>query len=408
MRVHFLTQYYPPEMGAPQARISEFARGLSKKGWDVHVLTALPNYPAGKVFPEYQGRKFVREERDGVSVQRTWIRPDGSGRVSARLFAAASFAASACAAAAVAKRRGGVVVAESPPLTLGPGGIIISRLLRASLVMNISDLWPSSLVEMGVLRGKRLIRLAEGVEAHSYGASKLITAQAPDIVSNIQQRFPAANVKLLSNGVDTGRFHPGLRSEAVRRDLGLGEGLLVTYAGLHGLAQGLDSAVDAASRVQDLKDVHFLFIGDGPAKPALVRKTEELGLRNVRFLPPVAREQVAPMLASSDIALITLSHAIHGAIPSKIYEAMASGLPIVAATGGGAEAIINRAGAGICVPPGAGDQIAEAVRALAGDADRRRACAEAGRRTVCEEYDRQLWIDRLAEYLAEVHPARDR
>jgi glycosyltransferase involved in cell wall biosynthesis len=399
MRVTFLTQYYPPEMGAPQARISEFARGLAQRGWDVTVLTAMPNYPAGRVFPEYRGRWYASERVNDVNVRRVPIRPSGSGRVSSRLAAALSFAASATVAGLCSLRRGGVLITESPPLTLGPAGALITRLGRCTHVLNISDLWPRSLVEMGVLRNGPLVRASEAVEALSYRSAALITAQSPDIVREIRQRFPDRDVRLLSNGVDTDRFRPDLRSDAVRSSLGASHAVLVTYAGLHGLAQGLDAILDAAHRLRGKSGVEFLLIGDGPAKPRLVDRARELGLKNVRFLPPAPRDRIAALLASSDIALITLSQSLLGAIPSKVYEAMASGVPIVAATGGGAAEMVGEAGAGISVQPGDAAEIADAVARLAADPALRGHCGAAGRRLACERYDRRIWIDRLAHYL---------
>lgn len=406
MRVLFLTQYYPPEMGAAPARISEFARGLAALGWEVSVLTALPNYPAGRVYPEYRGRWFWKEQAHGVTIRRTWIRPDGSGRVAARLAAAVSFAVSATLSCLHAQRREDVVVAESPPLTLGPAGALIARRLRSAYVMNVSDLWPASLVEMGVLRRPWLIRAAERVEALSYRASSLITAQSPEIVRNIKERFPERAVRLLSNGVDTRFFHPGLRSQELRRSLGLENALLVTYAGLHGLAQGLDGVLEAADRLKGDTGICFLFVGDGPMKPGLMERAWELGLKNVRFLAPAPRDQIATLLASSDIALVTLSRPILGAIPSKVYEAMAVGVPVVAATGGGAAEIVQQAGSGLVAAPGDAEEIAAAVRTLASNAPLRARCGAAGRQLVCEQFDRRLWTCRLAEYLEAAIAAR--
>lgn len=403
MHVTFLTQYYPPEMGAPQARISEFAKGLKRRGWDVEVITALPNYPGGKVFPDYRGRWFCREVRDGIPLRRTWIRPDGSGRMLSRLVAALSFALSASSACIAAGRRGGVLIAESPPLTVAPAGALVARILRSAYVVNVSDLWPLSLVEMGVIRDKPIIRAAEAIEALSYRASALITAQAPGIVENIRERFPNTNVKLLSNGVDTDAFSPKLRSDELRRSLGVEPGtVLVTYAGLHGLAQGLDSIVDAAHLLRESSNVKFLLVGDGPTKAALVARAEKLELGNVCFLPPRPRSDIAELLASSDIALITLARPLRGAIPSKIYEAMASGIPVVAATGGGAAKIIGDAGAGVAVEAGNSEEIASAIAGLAADPSKRLECGRAGRLSVEQHYDRRIWIDRLVSYLEAV------
>ena len=401
-RVTFLTQYFPPEMGAPQARISEFARGLADRGWEVSVVTALPNYPTGRVFEAYRGRMSALERMGPVTVRRTWIRPDATGRVSARLACAASFAASGLTACLLHIPKGGVLVAESPPLTLGPVGAIASRLRRRGYVLNVSDLWPSSLIEMGVLRDGWVARWAYAVEAASYRSALLITAQSPAIMENIQARFPERRVALLSNGVDTSLFRPELRSDEARRHVGAEGKVLVTYAGLHGLAQGLDAVIEAAHTLRNEPNLLFLLVGDGPEKASLVERASRLGLQNVRFMPPTDRRSVARLLASSDIALVTLRRPIRGAVPSKVYEAMASGVPVVAATEGGAAALVAETGAGLTVKPGDSAAIAAALLQLAGDADLRERCGLAGRRAACERYDRRIWLGKLSDYLASV------
>lgn len=400
MHVTFYTQYYPPEMGAPAARISDFARGLAARGCKVDVVTAMPNYPTGRVFPGYEGKRFCCELVDGIAVRRAPIHPDGSDKLTKRLRAALSFAASSIPLCASGKRREGVVVVESPPLTLPPAALASALWSRRPVVVNVSDLWPSSLVEMGVLRNRLLTKLAFLIEAKCYKTARMVTAQAPDIVTNIRSRFPAVDVRLLSNGVDTQAFRPDLRDELSRRELGASpDDVLVVYAGLHGLAQGLEAVIRAAQLVSSRPHIRFALVGDGPTKATLIDTVERMHLRNVKFVAPVQRNHLSKLLASADIGLVTLAHPLLGAVPSKIYEAMASGLTVVAATGGTAESIVTEWRTGICVQPGNADQIASAITQLSEDHQLRASCGKAGRTVACQVYDRSIWVDRLLDYL---------
>ena len=337
-----------------------------------------------------------------VPVARTWIRPSGSGRVIPRLLCALSFSVSAAVYGLLSRFRHDVLISESPPLTVGPLGALLAKRARAKHIMNVSDLWPRSLIEMGVLHPGPVARLAYAVERYSYKSARMVTGQSPDIVDDIASRFPGLDVRLLSNGVDTTLFHPGLRSSAVRRSLGVETGTLVTYAGLHGMAQGLEAVVEAAYLLRQTKGLEFRFIGEGPVKTALVRRAESLGLVNVRFLPAMPREEVRSILASSDIIVVPLARPLFGAVPSKLYEAMASGVPVVVATGGGAHRIVEESGAGLSVTPGNAHEIAEAIQRLALDADLRQKCGQAGREYVCSYFDRKLWVAKLAQYVEEI------
>jgi glycosyltransferase involved in cell wall biosynthesis len=302
------------------------------------------------------------------------------------------------------RHKGGLLIAESPPLTLALSGVLAARVMRCGYVLNVSDLWPRSLVEMGVLKRPALIRAAEAIESRSYRSTKLITAQSPDIVANIRERFPACTVELLSNGVDTTRFHPGLRSASYRESVGIGpDDVLVTYAGLHGFAQGLNAVIVAADVVKEKKYIKIMLVGDGPAKAALMEQATQLGLDNVRFLSPIPREQVSVLLASSDIALVTLARPLLGAIPSKVYEAMASGAAVISATGGGADKFISESGAGLLATPGDAPEIAAQIMRLASDTDMRARSGAAGRQLACRQFDRALWADKLALLLEAAH-----
>jgi glycosyltransferase involved in cell wall biosynthesis len=401
MRIAIHSQYYPPEMGAPQARLSHLAGEFARRGHEVVVLTAFPNYPKGRVEPGYGGL-FRREERDGISIIRTWIRPSQSVGLSARLKSYFSFVLSSLAVGWFTLGRLDVLITESPPLFLGIAGYLLAWRTGARWIFNVSDLWPESAVHLGAVSPGWGLDAAYALERFCYRRAWLVTGQSAEILENIHRRFPAVRTYHLSNGVDTQLFEPGLRDAKARRLLldGAPEGACVAlYAGLHGVAQGLDQILDAAAKLTDLPPVRFVFVGDGPEKHQLVQAARQRGLENVRFLEAVPRESMPALMASADLSLVPLKMSLPGAVPSKIYEAMGAGVPLVLIADGEAATLVRRSEAGMVVAPGDTAAVASAVRTLAGDPALRRRLGKAGREAALRDFDRRGIADRFIGYL---------
>ena len=400
MRFAILSQYYPPEMGAPQARLSELAARFLERGHEVHVLTAMPNYPRGRIEPGCGGL-LRREERDGVRVVRTAIYPTKSVAKVPRLTSYFSFVASSLVLGAFTLPRADYLLTESPPLFLGVSGFLLSRLHGARWIFNVSDLWPEGAVEMGIVSEGPALRAARALEAFCYRRAWLVSGQSRGILENVESRFPEVRTHHLSNGVDTSLFHPAVAP--ARRRLGLaGEGECVAvYAGLHGIAQGLDQVLEAAARLADLDRLRIVLVGDGPEKEELTARARGLGLANVRFLDPLPRAAMPELLASADVAIACLRQTLLGAVPSKIYEAMGAGRPLVLVAEGEPAAIVRRTGAGLSVAPGDVDGLAAALRRLAESPGERREMGARGRRVAEEEFDRRRIADRFIDLLEE-------
>ena len=392
MRVGILTQYYPPEIGAPQARLSELAARLRDRGHEVVVLSAMPNYPRGRIYDGYGGLSS-REDRDGVTVVRSWVWPTLSTAVLPRTASYFSFVLSSLVVGGRRLPRLDVLITESPPLLLGLTGFALSRLKRARWVFNVSDLWPESAVVLGVLSDtSKATRLAYALEAFCYRRAWRVSCQSDGIRASIARRFPSVKTLSFFNGADSERFNPGRASGQARNDLASGAGTVALYAGLFGIAQGLDQVLDAAKRLEG-EDLRIVLIGDGPERAGLVERAEREQLDNVTILGPRAREEMPELLASADIALVPLRGQIPGAVPSKLYEAMASGLPVVLVAAGEAAEIVTAAGTGIVVAPGDADGLAEALRRLARSPEERRRFGEAGRETAVTRFDRRRLCD---------------
>lgn len=394
MRLAILTQYYPPEMGAPQARLSELASRFLARGHEVYVLTAMPNYPRGKVYPGYGGL-WRRETLDGVRVLRAALYPSKSPRILPRLVSYMSFVKSSAAVGLVGLPRVDVLLTESPPLFLGLSGYVLSRLKRARWVFNVSDLWPEGAVDLGLVKEGMALDMARRLEAFCYRKAFLVTGQSRSILANIEGRFPDVATHHLSNGVDPQRFSPDVGVDRAR--FGLPErGLIALYAGLHGVFQGLDQILEAAHRLRDVDDLQFVLVGDGPEKESLVARARALDLHNVRFLDPLPRDAMPALVAAADISIACLKTRILGAVPSKIYEAMGAAKPVVlVAAPGEATDIIDDTGSGLWVEPGDLDGLAGTFRRLAKDDTLRRELGDAGRRAALDRFDRWSIADRF-------------
>lgn len=405
MKILFLTQYCPPEVGAPQNRIFEFAKQLKKFGHEITILTAMPNYPKGEIFEEYRGKKLVKEEIDGIKIVRTSIYATKEKSFTKRLKNYLSFTFSSVFTGLKHIEEQDVVITESPPLFLGWSGYVIAKRKKAKFVFNVSDLWPESAVKLGVLNNKLLIKASTWLEEFSYRKAAAVTGQTKGIVDNIVSRgFDKNKVHLITNGVDTEFFKKENRDEKLREEWGIKDKFAVCYAGIHGLAQGLEVIIDAAELLKEEKDIQFVFIGDGPEKSKLMDMVKEKELTNVSFQPVQLKPNMPRIIASMDATVVPLKKLdlFKGALPSKMFEALSSELPIVLAVEGEAEKLINDARAGITVEPENAKEIADAVLKLHKNKDLKEELGQNGRKYVIENYSRESITRKLEKILKEL------
>lgn len=394
MRILILTQYYPPEVGAPQNRLSDLAKRLAEFGHVVTVLTALPNYPKGEIYEGYRGYVVMEEWAKGVRVIRAWIYTTKGRSFIKRLMNYFSFVLSSLAVGMWKVGRQDIVIVESPPLFLGLSGFFLSRLKRARLVFNVSDLWPESAVAMGFLRNKFIIDLSKWLEEFLYRHSHLITGQTQGIVDSIQSRFPNKSVSLITNGVDVESFGPLLEDhekEKKKGEFGVEGKFIVGYAGLHGFAQGLETIIQVAQILVEYEDIRFVFFGDGPEKEKLVQLASQVRLTNVHFYPPQPVSCMPKIISVFDVALVPLKRLelFKGALPSKMFEAMAAAVPLITSVNGEARTLVDKAQAGLYVEPEDPKAMADAILQLYKNPSCRRTLGQNGRQYVAEHYDRQ-------------------
>jgi glycosyltransferase involved in cell wall biosynthesis len=399
VHVVFLTHYFPPEVGAAQARILRIAAGLQGRGFDVLVHTGFPHYPEGRVAAGYRNRPWARERLGGVTVLRTAVYPAPNRGFARRLACHAAFAAGAVAGHRLAGPAD-VVVAESPPLFTGAAGIPYAALKRAALVLSVSDRWPASAVALGALRPGAALAAAERLELACYRAARAIAVPTAPMAATLSE-LPAARgkVEIMAPAVEVHRFAhvPPVRPRA-------GAPLRVLYAGTVGLAQGIDTLVDAAA-LAGPRAVELTIAGGGAELDAVRRRAE--GLDNVRLLGIVPAERVPDLYAEADAGAVLLRDQpiFDEALPTKLLEVMAAARPVVLAGRGESSALVQAAGAGIVVPPGDAAALAAALVALHADPARAARRGAAGRAHVEERFGVERLVDRWASLISAARSA---
>ena len=388
----FITPYYPPEVTPPAIRVSETAAQLINLGHQVTVLTTFPNFPTGVVMPGYQGCRFLRERHNGIDIVRVWSYITPNKGFFRRILAQLSFG---CLAPFLSMRAVGypdVIIVESPPLFNAIAGRVLAWYKHCPFVFTVADLWPESAVQLGVLHNRSLIKLAEWLEWSTYQQASLVWAVTEGISQKIIQRgLPHHKIFVLTNGVDTQKFKP-LSKELARVELGWDDQFIALYAGTHGLAQGLTTLLDAAERLQDQADIQIVLIGDGATKQDLVAQAKQRNLTNVVFLEPLPHDQMPRLLAAADVCLIPLKKLplFEGALPSKIYEAMASARPIVLSVAGEARQLAEqKAKSAIAVEPENPEALASAILYLYKNPEEAKKLGQRGRVFVEEHFARE-------------------
>jgi glycosyltransferase involved in cell wall biosynthesis len=409
MRVLLVTHYYPPEIGAPQARLSGLARHWASSGLDVTVLTGMPNHPTGVVPPEYRRAAVRREERDGVHLLRNWLYATPNEGFVKKTLGHLSFMVSSVLLGAPRTGPVDVVVVSSPTFFSIASAWLIARLRRARLVVEVRDLWPAIFVELGVLTNRRVIWVLERLERAAYRAADAVVVVSEGFREHLVHRgVPPEKVTTIRNGVDLDTFSTDLQADpADRQWLGAGAGeLLVLYIGAHGISQGLSSLIEAASLL-DGEGVHLALVGEGADKKAVSARLQQLGASNVTMLPGVPHERVPALVAAADVCLVPLRDVplFSTFIPSKMFEYLGAGKAVVGSVRGESARILEEAGA-VVVPPEDPEALAAALRELAVDPQRRDLMGKRGRDYVQRHFDRRVLAADYARLLRRLHDGK--
>lgn len=343
-----LTQYFPPEVGAPQNRLYELALRLQQQGLKITVLTAMPNYPQYEIYEAYRGKRYLKEDIGGIEVHRSSIFVSKNKAIINRLRNYFSFVFSS---AWIGYRKLGnfdVLLCESPPLFLGYSALFLAKRKKAKLIFNVSDLWPESAEKLGVVTNSFLLRLAYNLEAKLYKRSALVTGQTQGICKNINERFPEVKTHWLPNGADLSYYNPErIETSDWRSKNGFGEqDILFLYAGIIGIAQGLEVILKAAKQLKQHPHYKFILLGSGPEKEKLQNLKSEWQLDAVIFIEAVTKAEMPSILKSINVCVVPLRKLdlFLGAIPSKLFEAFSMEVPVILGVDGEARELFVEQG----------------------------------------------------------------
>jgi len=371
MNILFLTENFPPELNAAATRVYERACYWVNWGHQVTVVTQVPNFPVGKIFPGYQHKWYQTELMDGIRVVRVKTFISRNEGVLRRILDFASFMVSGCLGG-LRQKRPDVVIATSPQFFTAVAGWVLARMRRVPFVFELSDLWPASIAAVGALRNGPILKSVEQLELFLYRQADMVVSLTESFKDDLVRReIPAEKIEVIINGVDLLRYAPQPKARHILSRYGLKDRFCVGYLGTHGMAHALENILHSAERLRDRSsDIHFLFVGDGATKQHLVARAEQMGLSNVTFVPLQPKHLIADFWSVCDVALIHLKDddLFKTVIPSKIFEAMGMGLPILLASPEGeASEIIQRERAGLWVPAEKPDALCEAVLSLRRD-----------------------------------------
>jgi glycosyltransferase involved in cell wall biosynthesis len=407
MRILFVTQIFPPEMGALPNRLYPMARQLVAGGHEVLVATGMPNYPRGVVFPDYRGKRSLREKVNGVTIFRRvyYTAPRNQSKTS-QLRNYLSFVP-AVLRAGLRAGKVDIVFVTSPPLFSVIPAILLARLRGAKLVLDVRDLWPDELITYGGFReGSLPVRVTRMIERWAYRNADCVTATTEAILdATVERGVPREKTFLLPNGADLELFGPLPRENAIANKYAFGDRFVVMYSGLFGIKHSLEVLLQAAAILRDYKDIAFFLLGDGARKDALIKQAHDMGLDNVIFGDERNVTEVPSLLARADVCFAAVRPEPYPkkVISVKVFEYMACEKPVVGALSGETARILEESGGGIVVAPGDSSATAEAILNLYRDPVRRQALGKAGRRYVDEYYSRSVWATRLEKRLKDVY-----
>ena len=398
-------------MGAPAGRVAELSRLWVEQGHEVTVLTGFPNHPTGVVPPEYRSklrRLTARENYNGIEVVRTWLLPFPNRKAHERILNYSSFGISS-ALTGMFTAQPDVVIASSPQLLVGLSGWWLARHKRVPFVFEVRDLWPESLAAVGAgSTGSLLHRLLGKIAGFLYHRCDRLVVVTPAFKDHLVKhwRVPSEKISVVDNGVDTNLFRPLPLDSVLRHTLGAEGRFVVSYIGTMGLAHGLETVVEAASRLQNAApEILFLLVGEGAEKERIAALTRSRGLTNVRFVGQQPRETVPDYISASDVCLVPLKRTdlFKTVLPTKMLEFMACARPVILGVDGHARSVLQHADGGIFVTPEDPEALVNAIKTLAADPALRQAMGRNGRQYVQQNFSRQqtaiAYLDVLEDLL---------
>lgn len=369
MHILFLTDNFPPEVNAPASRTFEHCQEWVRAGHKVTVITGAPNFPKGRVYSGYNNNLWSTEEVQGIQVIRVWTFITANQGFIRRTLDYQSFMVSATIASLFA-RQVDVVVGTSPQFFTVCAAYVVSLLKRVPFVFELRDLWPESIKAVGVMKESRLLDLLERLELFLYRKASYIVSVTHSFRRYLAERgIDQSKIGVVTNGVDLSRFKVREKDAELSSRLGLSDKFVVGYIGTHGMAHGLEVILEAADKLRHTPggdDYAFLFLGDGARKQSLQEQASAMGLTNVLFLDSVQKQDVVRYWSLLDVSVIHLKSVelFSTVIPSKLFESMGMGIPILHGVSGESADLVKREGVGLVFGSDNADQLLTSLRHL--------------------------------------------
>ena len=394
-----LTQWFDPE---PTFKGLLFAKALKSKGHDIEVITGLPNYPEGKLYPGYKRRLFQREVIEGIRINRVYLYPSHDNSVVRRIINYASFAVTSCFYGIFCIGKADVLYVYHPPLFVGVSGALISIFRRIPMVYDIQDLWPDTLQATGMINNRMILGFIGKLCTWTYRRTRKIVVLSPGFKQRLIERgVPEKQITVVYNWCNEAAAASNSIGIRVSNEYGMDGRFNVVFAGNIGAAQALDYVLKAAGKLKIFtKEVQFVFVGAGIKVQSLKDIVHRDGLDNVRFMPQLPITAIGEVLKRADVLLVHLKNnpLFEVTIPSKTQAYLLAGKPILMAVRGDAADLINRSGAGLCAVPECPESIAGAVLKLFGmSKDERDAMGENGRRFYYQNLSLEVGTDRFLD-----------
>lgn len=401
MRILFLSDNFPPESNAPASRLYEHAMDWVRAGHEVTVITCAPNFPEGKLFNGYRNRWYQVEMMDGIRVVRVKTYITANEGFLKRTLDYMSFMVSGVVAG-LFQRKPDVVIGTSPQFFCAVGAWVVAAVRRKPFVFELRDLWPASIVAVGAMGRSPMIRMLEKIEMFLYRRARAVIPVTEAFKRDLIKRgIGSGKIHVVRNGVDLHRYYPITRDTELEKRYDLYGKFVVGYLGTHGMAHGLDRVLEAAELLRHREDICFLFVGGGAARRQLEEGATEKALKNVCLVPRQLKEMMPRLWSLCDVSLVPLRNnpVFSMVIPSKLFESMAMGVPVIASIPEGETTqIIRQTEVGIIIEPGNPQALAKAVESLRDDPEQlerlRSACLSA-----TTDFSRTRQADRMLEVL---------
>ena len=363
------------------------------------MVSCVPHHPMGRVFPGYKNRLFQVEEREGIRVVRLLTYVTANKGVLRRTLNYVFYMVMAILAAPFLGKAD-IVISTSPQFFNGLAGYFVSRMKRAPWILEIRDLWPSSIVSVGAIETPHWIRLLERLESFAYRKADFVVAVTNAFKEHILARGGRADrIAVIPNGVEMGESAPAAVPTPEIAALPLDGKFVAAYFGTHGMAHGLDVILAAAEQLRDRADIVFLLVGDGAERENLLRAREAAGLENLLMVGQQPKAMMPLLWSIADVSLVVLRRldVFKTVVPSKMFEAMAAEVPIILGVEGESAGLLEAAQAGVCITPEDPSALAMAVLDLSTDPEACASFGAHGRRFVAEHHSREKFAQRYDE-----------